>query len=173
MSRYRRSSQGFLRGRDPVACGFCGQGYHGECAQQYLGYLEEGSPPACPRCRSDPANGLFESHLGEGEFAYTAACKASDVLKQRKLRRSRRPDEIRVPIPKPANGVSDRQLFGTDDLREICLSKYKSEDYRVCELCKRHGDCAFAGRLVPVRDREMRQVDDSNTKKPTGLVLDY
>ena len=153
VSRYRRSSQGFLRGRDPVACGFCGQGYHGECAQQYLGYLEEGSPPACPRCRSDPANGLFESHLGEGEFAYTAACKASDVLKQRKLRRARRPDEIRVPIPKPANGVSDRQLFGTDDLREICLSKYKSEDYRVCELCKRHGDCAFAGRLVPEGER--------------------
>ena len=57
---------GLLRGRDPVACGFCGQGYHGECAEQYLGYLEEGSPPACPRCRSDPANGLFESHLGEG-----------------------------------------------------------------------------------------------------------
>ena len=101
MSRYRRSSQGYLRGRDPVACGFCGQGYHGECAEQYLGYLEEGSPPACPRCRSDPANGMFESHLGEGEFAYTAACKVSDVQKQRKLRRARRPDEVRVPIPRP------------------------------------------------------------------------
>ena len=67
--------------------------------------------------------------------------------------------------------MSDRQLFGTDDLREICLSKYKSEDYRICELCKRNGDCAFAGRLVPVRDRELKKVEESNTIKPTGLVL--
>ena len=122
-------------------------------APERSGLFGGGSPTRAPyRTRTRPM-GCLKTYLGEGEFAYKIA--SDEVLRcpeATEMRRARRPDEIRVPILFPANGVSDRQLFGTDDLREICLSKYKSEDYSVCELCKRNGDCALAGRLVPVRD---------------------
>ena len=169
----RRTESGRVEGGDPVACGFCGLGYHAECAPAYLGYLEAGSPPACPRCRSDPGAGFFTSHLGEGDGAYAAACAISEVQRLRLARRRGEDDEPSVLVPRAATGVSDRQLFGDNDLRALCLSKYSSTDYRKCELCKRNGDCAFAGRLVPVRDRELKREDKNSAVKPTGLVLDY
>ena len=67
---------------------FCGQGYHGS-VEQYLGYLDASGLPAM----SSTGQWVVRSHLGLGEFAYTAACKVSDVQKQRKLRRARRPTD--------------------------------------------------------------------------------
>ncbi|KAJ1458418.1 hypothetical protein M885DRAFT_512831 [Pelagophyceae sp. CCMP2097] len=135
----------------PVAslCSGCGARFHHRCFSMCAS-----ATGRCARCADDvlPGGGL-RTHLGNTEAGWRVAVAVARVARAR-FRASRR-GAAAVPTAAAAlKGWDDFYQRHRDDgtyaATRDALGSW--QDGRHCALCKKRGDCADAGRLLPVEE---------------------